>query len=62
MSQIKNSKHYDLEDRTKKFAVQIRLFIKKLPRTIANIEDAKQLIRSSGSVNLDISILNFEFV
>ena len=27
-----------------------RMFVKKLPRTIANIEDGKQVIRSSGSI------------
>jgi len=41
---------YDLEDRTLDFAVNVRLFIKELPRSIANVEDAKQVVRSSGSV------------
>jgi len=41
---------YDLEERTFEFAKAIRLFAKTLPRTIANIEDVKQLVRSSGSV------------
>ncbi|TRX35607.1 four helix bundle protein [Flavobacterium restrictum] len=45
-----SEKIYDLEDRTLKFAIACRLFLKKLPRTISNIEDAKQLVRSSGSV------------
>jgi four helix bundle protein len=45
-----NSKHYDLEERTLKFAREVREFIKKLPRTIINTEDGKQLLRSSGSV------------
>jgi len=45
-----NSKPYDLGERTKKFALSVREYIKSLPRTIADIEDAKQLIRSSGSV------------
>ena len=49
MSQNQN-KPYDLEDRTFEFAKKIRLFVKKLPKTITNIEDGKQLIRSSGSV------------
>jgi len=43
-------KPYDLEDRTYSFAQAIRAFVKTLPRTIGNIEDAKQLIRASGSV------------
>ncbi|PKP12177.1 MAG: four helix bundle protein [Bacteroidetes bacterium HGW-Bacteroidetes-4] len=41
---------YDLEERTLKFAIDIRQFIKKLPKTIANNEDSKQLVRSSGSI------------
>jgi four helix bundle protein len=44
------TKTYDLEDRTAKFAKETRSFVKNLPRTIANIEDIKQLVRSSGSV------------
>ncbi len=50
MSDHENSKLYDLEDRTAVFAKQSRALVKKLPRTIGNIEDAKQFIRASGSV------------
>lgn len=45
-----NRKPYDLEERTFQFAKEVRAFIKSLEKTIANIEDAKQLVRSSGSV------------
>jgi four helix bundle protein len=41
---------FDLEERTFEFAKAVRLFARSLPRTVANLEDAKQLIRSSGSV------------
>jgi len=41
---------YDLEERTLKLAVAVRNFINLLPKTISNYEDAKQLVRSSGSV------------
>ena len=41
---------YDLEDRTYEFARSVRAFVKMLPRTICNIEDVKQVVRSSGSV------------
>lgn len=44
------AKQYDLEDRTLKFASDIRLFLKQLPKTQSNIEDGRQLIRSSGSI------------
>ena len=41
---------YDLEERTFKFALDVRLFIQDLPKSIGNKEDGKQVIRSSGSV------------
>ncbi len=41
---------YDLEERTFQFAKSIRLFVKKLPVSTANIEDVKQVVRASGSV------------
>lgn len=44
------SKPFDLEERTFLFAKDCRLYIQKLPKTISNIEDGKQLVRSSGSV------------
>lgn len=44
------TKKYDLEERTQVFAKSVRAFIKKINKTISNIEDAKQLVRSSGSV------------
>jgi len=50
MTETQNSKQYDLEDRTLAFAKKVRAFVKKLPKTIANIEDGKQLIKASGSV------------
>ncbi|MCC1484447.1 four helix bundle protein [Winogradskyella immobilis] len=45
-----NSKSYNLEERTFEFARDCRLFVKKLKKTVSNIEDVKQLVRSSGSV------------
>lgn len=50
MNKIQNSKQYDLEDRTLEFAKCVRALIKRVPKTLANVEDAKQLVRSSGSV------------
>lgn len=41
---------YDLEERCFIFAKNVRLLIKDLPKTIANIEDGKQVVRSSGSI------------
>ncbi|MDF9827392.1 four helix bundle protein [Ereboglobus sp. PH5-5] len=40
----------NLEARTAEFAANIRSFARKLPRTISNMEDVKQLVRASGSV------------
>src|SRR5262249_31240561 len=50
MDEIQNPKQFDLEERTYQFARRVRDFVKRLPHTIANIEDVKQVIRSSGSV------------
>ncbi len=51
MTEIQKSKPaYDLEERTFEFAKAVRLFVKTLPKTIANIEDGKQVVKSSGSV------------
>jgi four helix bundle protein len=41
---------YDLEERTFQFAKKVRLWVKKIPKTVENIEDIKQLIKASGSV------------
>jgi hypothetical protein len=41
---------YDLEERTYQFAKAVRIFVKTLPKTIANIEDGKQVIKTSGFV------------
>src|SRR3989338_2214340 len=41
---------YDLEERTFVFARDVRAFVKRLPKTTGNIEDSRQLVRSSGSV------------
>ena len=51
MTENSNSKRvYDLEERTYTFARDCRMFIKTLPKTIANNEDARQLVKASGSV------------
>ncbi len=50
MTKIQISKSYDLEERTFQFAKAVRIFVKTLPKTIANIDDGKQLIKASGSV------------
>ena len=47
---MKSEKIYDLGDRTFKFAKRVRQFVKCLPKTTINLEDSKQLVRSSGSV------------
>ena len=50
MAKDKSPKQYDLEERTFLFASDVRVFIKGLKKSIANIEDGKQVVRSSGSV------------
>ena len=50
MDKAQNPKPYDLGERTKRFAMRVREYVKDLSKTLANIEDGKQLIRASGSV------------
>ena len=50
MTEKQNPKKYNLEDRTLEFAKIVRAFVKKLPKTISNFEDIKQLVKASGSV------------
>jgi len=40
----------NLIERTFKFAAEVRGFVNRLPRTLSNYEDVRQLVRSSGSV------------
>ena len=50
MNSVSDDKPYDLEQRTFQFAKESRAFVRQLPRTTTNFEDAKQLIRASGSI------------
>ncbi len=54
-------KNYDLEDRTFLFARAVREFVGALPKNIANIEDGKQVVRSSGSVGANYIEANDSF-
>lgn len=50
MTQKSISKHvYDLDERTLQYTKNVRTFVKKFYKTIANIENGKQLIKESGS-------------
>jgi len=51
-------KVYDIEDRTFEFAKAVRVFVRKLKKDIANIEDGKQVVRSSGSVGANYTEAN----
>ena len=50
MMKMEKKSTYDLEDRTLKFAGDVRAFVRELPRSVANREDSSQIVRSSGSV------------
>jgi four helix bundle protein len=50
MTESQKPKQYDLEDRTYQFARDVRIFVRLLPKTISNIEDVHQVVRSSSSV------------
>ncbi len=40
----------DLTKRTFEFALRVRSFVNRLPKSVSNFEDSKQLVRASGSV------------
>ena len=67
MTQKTVNKTYDLEERTFLFAKKVRLFIKNLDKSISNFEDAKQVVRSSGSIGANYieaneSLSNKDFI
>ncbi|OIP06346.1 four helix bundle protein [Candidatus Berkelbacteria bacterium CG2_30_43_20] len=47
---IKQEKQYGLEERCFCFAKEVREFCAIVPKSMINIDDMKQLLRSSGSV------------
>jgi len=50
INQADIKREYNLEERTFKFAQEVRILIKMLPINIINNEDSKQLIRASASI------------
>jgi len=50
MTENKKLKRYDLEERTLNFAKRVNFYVNKLPRTISNLENGKQLVRAGGSI------------
>ena len=47
---LRQSPSRELIGRTYAFAAKVRQFVNQLPRSLGNLEDGRQLIRSSGSV------------
>ena len=50
MTDQKPAPVYNLEERTLAFAKRTRTLVKIISKTISNIEDSRQLVRSSGSI------------
>lgn len=52
MTNVQNTKRgsFDLEQRTYNFARDVRLYAKTVKITSLNVDDIKQVIRSSGSI------------
>ena len=64
MTKTGNSKPvYDSEERSAcwRIAKRIRLYVKKLPKSIANIEDSKQVVKAYGSVGANYIEANESF-
>lgn len=49
MSEV-TARPFDLEARSELFAREVRALVKRCPFTLANREDLRQLVKSSGSV------------
>ncbi|MEE2840668.1 MAG: four helix bundle protein [Acidobacteriota bacterium] len=58
MGSRKGSQLFDLEDRTFQFAKRVRVLIKMISMTLWNREDARQLLRASGSVGTNYIAAN----
>lgn len=58
---MENTKQYDLEERTFSFAIRVRGFIRSIPKDLCNIEDSKQLVRSSRSIGANYIEANESF-
>lgn len=52
------AKKYDLEERTEKFARNVRITLSKIEKTVINLDDIKQVVRSSGSVGANYAEAN----
>ena len=50
MDKIQIKKPYDLEERTLQYTKDVISLVGKAPKSLSNIEVAKQLVRSAGSV------------
>jgi len=61
MVESKNSKPYDLGERTLGFARDVISLVNGLPKTMANVEVARQVIRSAGSVGANYIEANEAF-
>ena len=61
MNKDENPKRFDLEDRTFAFAKCVREFVKTSAKTMANVEDPRQLIRASGSIGANYIEANEAF-
>lgn len=58
MTEIQNTKKYDLEERTLELARRTREFVKKLFKNITNTEDAKQCF---GAEILQSAVFSMNF-
>ncbi len=47
---VQEAARNNLEDRTLRFAANVRLFVAKLPRAMIMSDDVRQLLRASGSI------------
>jgi four helix bundle protein len=47
-------KTYDLSQRTYSFAKNVRIFVAKMPKSVTNDEDCRQLVHTSGALGANV--------
>ena len=53
-SSVPPAKAFDLAQRTYTFAKNVRIFVAKLPKSVTNDEDCRQLVHTSGEMGANV--------
>jgi len=51
---IEKPKAFDLSQRTYAFAKNVRIFVARMPKSVTNDEDCRQLVHTSGNMGANV--------